>query len=238
MGNLWTKTRSRSSYARYGRGEKESDAIVPFEAEHHTVVSLELEMLFPALLLLFLLQLGDATFEGKRYNREEDTLHVHLKVDAIFETATHAYFRFRQKNEQTKAIFQDNLASFMFYIPADFDNTSMAVVADFDNTSMAAWDDFEDVERACFSNMTSQADYNKCLTQPNMAIVDQVCLKCTSWTLDKIEVTFAVVRFDEREITGHSLFLPTNTELEGVRRYAIDASKNGERHAAELFSFW
>uniref|UniRef100_A0A1I7Y8L0 SAC domain-containing protein n=1 Tax=Steinernema glaseri TaxID=37863 RepID=A0A1I7Y8L0_9BILA len=105
-------------------------------------------------------------------------------------------------------------------------------------------DYYRELEQACFDKMTSQLDYNNCLTRPNIAYIglspsrfgDR--FKWFRLTLSKIEVTVDLKLFGDdgkfyHELTGSSVFLSTATPLSTSYGYHLEASKAGEHHAAE-----
>uniref|UniRef100_A0A1I7Y884 Integrin_alpha2 domain-containing protein n=1 Tax=Steinernema glaseri TaxID=37863 RepID=A0A1I7Y884_9BILA len=218
---------------------------IPPPAEHPRVVLVDTEMLFLAIILLLLSQVGEATFEGKRYNLSSHTLQSHvcrltqliyvflqLKVYSISRTRSQVFFGLGYTNEQSVVIYNyKNLEKHTYNDAVDSKDVS-------DVNLTVDSKVYEEVEQACFNNTNTQSEYNKCLTQPNIVHMVRFPLgfpfNRSPLTLEKIEVTVDVVRSDENpttEITGHSLFLSTNAPLTYLHGYQLEASKNGERHA-------
>uniref|UniRef100_A0A1I8AEZ8 Neur_chan_LBD domain-containing protein n=1 Tax=Steinernema glaseri TaxID=37863 RepID=A0A1I8AEZ8_9BILA len=207
----------------------------------------DLEMLFPALLLLLLSQVGEATLERKRYNLDGHRLDVRLKVHALSGTGSEVWFSFGNMLEGTDLIHRYDTGSWYQY-DSDIHSAHMTVV---DVNVTVEWLFYEHLEQGCFANTTSQADYNKCLTHPNVALIGlhewkpEAHITQYPWTLDKIEATFDVT-YNEfavdatwlseptnvtKEITGSVVFLSTEKPLVAGFAYHLEESKNGERHA-------
>uniref|UniRef100_A0A1I7Y8A2 Secreted protein n=1 Tax=Steinernema glaseri TaxID=37863 RepID=A0A1I7Y8A2_9BILA len=209
------------------------------EAEHQTVVSLELEMLFLALLLLLLSQLGDATFEGKRYNLSTNAIEANAELYGLTGSGFDYLLSFGYLDDNSEEVYR--------YVDRDIVYVSLTHARMHLNSYKNR---YKHVEQACFDKMTSHSEYVKCLTQPNIVYIavknnplffNRNYKAPEYWTLDKIELTVDI-EFEwvhtslpnSKEATGSSVFLSTNTPLEDNHCYNLKASKNGERHPVTL----